>query len=148
NEGLVTVTNGSAAVTSAMLMSRDEWQSMQPSTMCSGQYNSRYFTSYHYSDNQFNQHEGTLIFDFTGEQPFIIRTEQAPQAYYYDMPTGKLYYLLDRYIYEYDAPGSVNSMQYWKSKEFVLPRPVNFGAILLEADPGMTQDELDAREAQ
>lgn len=141
NEGLVTVTNGTASVTTTSLMSRDGWQAMMPHEMFSGQFNSRYFSSYNYIDVAGQQHYGTLIFDFTGEQPFIIRGQFSANAYFFDKVNGKLYYLEDRGIYEYDSFYSVNETQFWKSKEFVLPRPVNFGAILVEVDPGISEEE-------
>lgn len=146
NEGLVTVSNGMAKVTTTNLMSRDEWQGMNPGLMVAGQYNSRYFSAYRYSDADGNEQAGTLIFDFTGEQPFLIRGSEKPSAYFYDLKEGKLFYLIDRNVYEYDAPGEVNQMQYYKSKEFVLPRPTNFGAILLEVESDLTQADLDALE--
>ncbi|HWL28379.1 MAG TPA: hypothetical protein VNQ97_05680 [Burkholderiaceae bacterium] len=148
HEGLVTVSNGSAAVTTTSLMSRDGWQAMNPVSMVSGQFNSRYFSTYDYTDDRLNRHTGTLIFDFTGEQPFIIRWDSTPSAYFYDITQGKLFFLLDRDVFEYDAPGQVNAMQFWRSKEFALPRPVNFGAILVEVDGDLTEAELAALEAQ
>ena len=144
HEGLVTVSGGTAQVTTMSLMSRDGWQEMWPATMVSGQFNSRYFTSYRYYDASAQEHAGTLIFDFTGEQPFIIRAQQMPDAYFYEMTTGKLYYLEGRDIFEYDAPGQINAMQYYKTKEFVLPKPTNFGAILLEVDSSIDEAELAA----
>lgn len=141
NEGLVTVSNGSAAVTTTSLMSRDGWQSMKPSEMYSGQFNSRYFSSYDYIDLSGQQNYGTLIFDFTGEQPFLVRAQFSANAYFFDKINGKLYYLENRGIYEYDSTYSINETQYWKSKEFVLPRPVNFGAILVEVDSGLSDTE-------
>ncbi len=148
HEGLVLVSNGSANVGSAQLFSRDDWQRMLPRTMVSGQFNGRYLACYSYSDEAGNEYSGTIIFDVTGSQPFIIRSDIAPDAFFYDMVAGELFFLDGEDVYTWDAVGEVNALQYWKSKEFVLPRPTNFGAILIEADGAMTEDEVAAMEAR
>lgn len=148
NEGLVVVSSGTAQITTTSLLSREEWQAMSPMTMVSGKYNSRYFASYRFFDSRLDEHAGTMIFDFTGEQPFIIRSDQNPDAYHYDITSGKLYFAVGRDIYEHDAQGQINALQYWKSKEFVLPKPTNFGAIYLEVDASISEDELDAIEQE
>jgi hypothetical protein len=116
--------------------------------MVSGQFNGRYLACYRYSDLSNNEYTGTLLFDISGSQPFIIRSDITPDAFFYDIVSGDLYFLDGEDVFTWDAVGEVNALQYWKSKEFVLPRPTNFGAILIEADGSMTDAETEAAEAQ
>lgn len=146
--GIVLVQNGSAAIGSEQLFSRDDWQALFPSTMVSGQFNGRYLSCYSYSDEAGNEYSGTIIMDVTGAQPFIIRSDITPDAFFYDVVSGDLFFVLGAEVYTWDARGQVNALQYWRSKEFVLPRPTNFGAILIEAGDAITEAELDALEAR
>lgn len=146
HDGLVLVQNGSASVVSGQLFARDDWQRLSPRTMIAGQFNGRYLACYRYSDGAGNEFAGTLLFDVSGSQPFIIRSDITPGAFVYDIVSGELYFLDDVDVYSWDAIGQINAMQFWKSKEFVLPKPTNFGAILIEADDAMSDDELAALE--
>ena len=142
HEGMVTAGGGGASVTTDSLMSRDEWQSMSPTTMVSGYGNQRYFSTYGYYDRNFELVQGTLIFDFSGQQPFIIRSDITPTCYYNELTSGRLFYVEGKSIYQYDDNTNVNALQYWKSKQFILPRPTNFGAILVECSPAMSAEEM------
>lgn len=144
HDGLVSVSSGGASVISASLLARTDWEKYQPRTMISGSYGGRYLACYRYTDERLTEFTGTMIFDVTGAQPFIIRSDIYPDAMFYDKVAGLLYYLVGGDVFVWDAPGQVNTLQYWKSKEFVLPRPTNFGAILIEGGSPMTEEELQA----
>lgn len=148
HDGLVAVQNGSATLITSDLLARTDWQELRPETMVSGQFNGRYFSSYDYTSDDGIRHSGALIFDTSGSQPFITRTDIQAQAYFYDMVAGKLFFLEGQDVYEWDAPGMPNAMQYYRSKEFVLPRPTNFGAILIAADTDLSDDEYRSILAQ
>jgi len=144
HDGLVLVTANGAAVATTRIFSRDDWLRVNPYGMVAGQYNGRYFTSYSYSDANGSEYRGSFIMDLTGEQPFLIRSDVKAQAMYFDLPTGQLYMLVDGSIYEWDALSEPSALLSWKSKLFVLPKPTNFGAILVEADTGLTPDQVEA----
>lgn len=146
NDGLVRVSGGSADIVSDALLSRTDWQMYQPRTQVSGQFNRRYLACYRYVDDMQVEYTGTMIYDTSGAQPFIIRSDITPSAMFYDVTTSDLYYLDGTDVFLWDAPGEVNDMQFWKSKEFVLPRPTNFGAILIESGAAMSEEELHAME--
>lgn len=148
HDGLVMVSTSGTSVATSNLFSRDDWMRLGPQTMVAGQYNGRYFTSYRYSDARGQEFQGSFIFDLTGQQPFLIRTDKRADAMYYDVPTGTLYMLIGASIYQWDSLSEVNELQAWKSKLFILPRPTNFGAILIEADEGLTEEEIIALEAE
>jgi hypothetical protein len=144
SDGLVLVTASGASVVTVRLFSRDDWLRLNPYAMVAGQYNGRYFTSYNYSDVNGTEFRGTFILDLTGEQPFLIRSDVQATAMHFDLPTGQLYLMLDGAIYEWDALSEPSALLAWKSKLFVLPKPTNFGAILVEADAGLTAEQTQA----
>lgn len=146
HDGLVVVSTSGTSVVSKGLFSRDDWLRLNPQGMVAGQYNGRYFTSYSYSDANGNEQLGTFIFDLTGEQPFLIRSDAQADAMYYELSTGVLYMLLDGSIYEWDALSEPAALLAWRSKLFVVPKPTNFGAILIEADSALTLEQIEAIE--
>lgn len=148
HDGLVMVSNGGAKVASETLIARDDWLRLNPGSMTAGQYDGRYFTTYNYSDVNGQEFKGTIIFDMTGEQPFIIRTDYLPRAMYYEIETGLLHMLLGDSVYIWDSISEPFSIQNWKSKIFVVPRPTNFGAILVESDTALTPDQIAILEAE
>lgn len=148
HDGLVLVTASGATVATTRIFSRDDWLRLNPYGMVAGQYNGRYFTSYSYSDVNGVEYRGTFIMDLTGEQPFLIRSDVEASAMYFDLPTGQLYMLVEGSVFEWDALSEPSALLSWKSKLFVLPKPTNFGAILVESDTGLTTDQVDAIEAE
>lgn len=144
HDGLVSVSSGGASVVTSSVLNRTDWEQHQPRTMVSGRIGGRYLACYRYTDDRLVEFSGSMIFDMTGAQPFIIRSDVFPDAMYHDTASGLLYYLVGGDVFVWDAPGQVNALQYWKSKEFVLPRPTNFGAILIEGGSPMTEEELQA----
>lgn len=147
NDGLVVVSNGSATVATDALFTRPSWQKLSPSTLIGGQFAGRYFASYNYYDLADNQFQGTIIIDLTGQQPFVLRGAVHPDAFYYDLPTGGLYFLLGNTVYEWDARGQSNEVMTWRSKRMVLPAPVSFGAILVEGNSVLSPDEVAVKAA-
>jgi len=148
HDGLVQVSSSGTGVVTAGLFSRDDWLRLNPQGMVAGQYNGRYLTSYSYADANGEEHNGTFIIDLTGSQPFLIRSDVRARAMYYDIPSGVLYMLIGDRVYEWDAMSEPFELQSWKSKLFVLPTPTNFGAILVESDDGLTDEEIAAIEAE
>lgn len=147
-DGLVVVSNGGARVVTEEVYYRDQWLRLNPFGWTSGQYDGRYFASYTYQDASGDTQEGTLIIDLTGQQPFILRTSVVTSTYYYDVERAALFYLDGAEVKEWDATSEVNAIQYWKSKQIVLQRPESFSAVLVEADDGLTEDEIAALEAE
>lgn len=146
NDGLVVVSNGGATVATDNLFTRPDWQRLSPGTLVGGQFTGRYFASFLYleADGETTT-EGTVAIDLTGQQPFVLRYPFRADAFYYDLPTGQLYYLAGDTVYEFDAQGQENEIMTWKSKRFVLPAPVSMGAILVESGISETIEQKQAR---
>ena len=67
---------------------------------------------------------------------------------FFDLVTGNLYYSSGSAIFEFDSIGKPNLSMSWKSKEFIAPKPVNFGAIMVEADNEITYEDEQAIQDQ
>lgn len=145
NDGLVVVSGGGATVATDGLFTRADWQKLKPDTIVSGQFSGRYFTSYSYTEiDNATIYSGTIIIDLTGQQPFVIQAGFKADAFYYDLPTGRLYYLVGSTVYEYDALGQTNEAMTWRSKKVVSSQPVTFGAILVDSGVLYTPEQAQA----
>lgn len=147
NDGLVVVSGGNATVVTDTLYTRPKWQQLSPATLIGGQFAGRYFASFSHVEADGSITKGTRIIDLTGQQPFVLRATVAPDAFYYDLPTGSLFYLVGDTVYEWDALGQTNEVMTWTSKRVVFPDPVSFGAVLVEGSKSMTAEEQAASDA-
>lgn len=142
--GLVVVSNGSAAIATGNLMTRNDWRKTSPSSYVAGQFEGRYYASYEYIDDDGTPLQGTFVFDLTGEKPFLLRASRYANACFYDIESAALYMLSDNVIYEWDALGQSNEIMSWRSKQFVLPTPANFGCILVEGKSTLSLEQQAA----
>lgn len=151
NEGLVSVkASGAIGLISSNLFSPDAWRKLNPGTMCAGQIAGRWVASYNSVDDASQAVRGSILVDTSGSASFLIRSDAFASAWYYDVEDGALYFMEPQSatIYRFDPPGGVRAKQYWKSKEFVLPAPQNFAAILVDATGGLTAEEDAALDAE
>lgn len=151
--------DGSIGLATLNLFAPRDWRALNPGTMRGGQIESRWIGSYDAVDEDGNQISGSLIIDL-GQQSFLIRSSVKADAWYYDIASGQAFFLTaaTSTVNVFDsATGSPHTL-YWRSKQFVLPRPDTFGAILIETSTGAggtdtaaaaaaRQAEIDAAEA-
>lgn len=147
-DGLVVVSSSGPGIATAALMTRNDWLKTSPATFVAGQFAGRYFASYEYLEADNTPTSGTFIFDLTGGTPFMIRANWKADGCYYDIERSALYVLIGREVYEYDALGQVNEIMTWLSKQFVLPAPSTFGAIMVEGAQDPTPEEQAAIDAE
>jgi hypothetical protein len=147
NDGLVQVAGGVPNLISGSLLTRDQWLRMDPATMVCGQFYGRFYASYRYEDSSGDLQQGTMIFDITGQQPFLIRSQHRADAMFYDITDNRLYMAIGTSVYEWDSLLSDNDLFTYLSKAFVTPQPTSFGAILVEADSRDDNDALLAAQA-
>lgn len=143
-DGLVVVQGGTANVTTAGLMTRDQWLKLKPAEMVCGQFYGRFFGSYDFIDTDGTAMKGTLILDLTGASPFIIRSQHKADAFFYDIKSGTLFIVLGTRIYEWDSKSAIPDIYTWRSKKFLLPAPTTFGVLLCEMDGRQDADEIAA----
>ncbi|AXG67769.1 virion-associated phage protein [Ralstonia phage GP4] len=148
HDGLVMAGSNGMQVITEQLMTRNDWMKTGPGNIVGGQFNGRYFASYEYIEPSGAAFSGTLIFDTTGAAPFIIRSNHKADAFFHELQTGALYFLVGKEIFEWDALGQVNETLSWRSKQFVLPMPTNFGAILIEGSTAASEEEQAAYDAE
>ena len=135
HQGLVSVSSSGASVVTLGMLTRDQWLQMNPYSFVAGQYSGRWMASYAYTDEGGSEKRGIIIIDLTGESSFLIRSTDFADAMHYDIQSGALYVLkAGTDIYEWDSLAQPYGEQRWRSKRFVIPSEINFGALLVEGD--------------
>ncbi|TDW63094.1 hypothetical protein EDF57_10649 [Novosphingobium sp. PhB55] len=143
-DGLVVVSTSGANLMTRELLSRDDWQRLNPFSFVAGSFAGRYLCSYGFTDSSGIEQRGILIVDLTGAQPFLIRAGDDADGMFTDPKTGALYLLRGgQDIYEWDALAMPFGEQVWRSKKFVLPAPTNYGCILIEGEDTATPEQRE-----
>jgi hypothetical protein len=127
-DGLVEIGTQNDVITKG-LFNREQWQAYQPSSIQSYVYNGRIHCFYN------NGTKGVLVFDFTGQGATFttsdINSVTAVTAGFYDATTDKLYLAQGSNIVRFDSGYSLPYT--WKSKQFRLDYPTNFGFAQVNA---------------
>lgn len=146
-EGIVTVSASGVSIASKALFTQKQWQRLNPAAMNCAVHNGRYIAACAFEDEDGRVQSCGLVFDFSGEQPFVLRTDYA-DTFFYEIETGVLYMLQNGSdVYEYDPVGGERSELYWRSKPFLFPTPCNFGCILVETSARLYSPVLVAERA-
>lgn len=140
--------DGSFGLASANLFSPREWQRLNPGTMKAGRINGRWIGSYDAVNEQGQPISGSLIIDLSGAS-FLIRSDTKARAWFHDIASGFLYFLdpVVNEVRQFDSPTGDTKQYYWKSKQFVLPKPDNMGCILIDTGGSLTPEQIAARQA-
>ena len=129
-DGLALAGVGGAINAIDKFMKRNEWRDQCfPDTLLAAQFQNVFFGFFNNGTEDAN-----LIFDKANEIGPLTFGNFGAQGVWNDPETAKLYLLQNGSIYEWDADTINNSSFDWKSKVFVFPRPVNLGAIEVQAD--------------
>lgn len=128
--GLVSLGQGTQDVVTVPLYTRDEWQVLNPSSMVGAVYNNLYMG--------FTTIDGVIqgFVVSRGDIPPLVHLDFPTRSLFVDRSTSNIYAVsnLDNKVYQLDA-SLVNYTTYeWRSKKFVMPNPLNFGAIKVQAD--------------
>ena len=116
-------------------MKRDEWQAQCfPATITARQYQNVYFGFFSNGMSGLN-----FVFDKINQRGPVTFGNFAASAVWNDPETSTLYLVQNGQIVQWDADSLNPSPFDWKSKYFVLPKPVNFGAIQVDANYGLLQ---------
>lgn len=130
--GIIKIGPGIADNVTRNLFTRDEWSRYEPSTMTGEVQDGRYFLFYNAGPSPEDQ--GGLILDRNQAASPLTSTSIYATAAHADPVNAKLYVAESNQIKGWDSD-QVNGIPYeWKSKVFVLPRPVSFGAAQIDAD--------------
>jgi len=127
--GIIKIGPSIADNVSRNLFTRDEWSAYNPVSMIGEVQDGRYFLFYTVGD----VHGGLILDRNSVASPLTLVTTYAT-ALHTDPVNAKLYIAEDSEIKGWDSD-LVNYLSYeWKSKIFVLPRPLNFGAAQINGD--------------
>lgn len=132
-DGLALAGVGGAVNVIDAFMKRDEWRAQCfPDTLIAHQFLNVYFGFFNNGTSDLN-----FVFDKDNQEGPLTFGNFGAQGAWNDPETSKLYLLQNGKIVLWDAD-SLNQAPFdWESKIFVLPRPVNFGAIVVDADYGV-----------
>ncbi|MGX0136355.1 hypothetical protein [Cupriavidus metallidurans] len=148
HDGLVVASSSGAYVVTDKLMTRNDWLRTSPQSFVSSQFFGRYLASYDYVDPAGNKLTGSFIIDLTGKDATMQRTAYKADASWYDITNSALFLCIGQDIYEWDAVGMENEILSWRSKVFILPKPTNFGVILIEGNTATAPEEQAAIDAK
>ena len=128
--GLVAIAAGQMDTFTREIITQDEWQEYNPTTMFAVMYNNLYMAAYRKSSGN-----SMLVFS-RGDKPALVEYSFTPTAMHVERGTGRLFCLNeeDDYIYQMDADPINSSNFVWKSKRFVNPYWTSFSAMKLDAD--------------
>lgn len=144
-DGLVVISARGAELVTKGLLSREQWQNLNPQSMIASQFEERYIVTYSYVDNTNATQQGMLIIDLTGEQPFLTRVDIFPSFMFFEVGAGKMYYLDGQNVREWDATTTPYMQATWKSKTFILDGHINLGAVMIDSDvPAETSSAVPA----
>ena len=135
--GLVSIGPGTQDVVTTGLFTRDEWTALAPETMIGAIYNNMYIGFY-----KTDGVTKTLVI-VRNDNPPLITLDADASAVFIEHTSGSVFIVSesDNKIYKLDADPLNNKLFEWKSKKFVLPRPMNFAAMKVQADFDYMDDD-------
>lgn len=132
-QGLIRVTGGKTELISRELFSREEWQNyFSPTTVQAVSYGVQYIA--------FDTADAGFIFSPAEQSAPLTTLDRFSNvdAIQIDAYSGDVYLVQGNQIRLWDPPESLPYSYTWISKEFDLPKPVNFGAMRLKFNAGST----------
>lgn len=149
NDGLIAVgADGSVNLVTRELFRLHDWLKLSPATAIGTQYSGAY--AMFYDVEMDGQREAGCLFVTVGTTPFLIRSAEIIAACYFDVSDSALYFTRpgDTNIYRFDPPDGPPETMIWRSKEWWLPRPMNFGAVLIDKGSLKASDDTAAIQAE
>lgn len=134
-DGIVMISDSGADVATKNIMSREQWQAYNPSSIVAAIYEGRYIATY----QKVSGVRGMLIFDFSGQGALMsecdLNEATAVTAMHTDARTDTLYLAQGANIVRFDRGSAMSAT--WRSKIFRMPYPLNmgFGQVVSDAYP-------------
>lgn len=145
NDGLVMVSAAGATLYTSPLVSPDDWKNYNPSSLVASVYQQFYIASYtrHVPGLEYAE-RGMLIVDTSGEAPYLLRSNLKANGFYPQLSSGRLFFIDGGELLEFDPMNQPYMVMVWRSKRFILPKPVNFGAFRMDAKQQYSAEEREA----
>ena len=131
-DGMVNVVGASSTVSTAELMTKDEWAGYNPASLNAVFYRGQY-CGFFSTTGAAARKGAVLIQPSQDGMPLMSDTTAHGTAIYADPGTGEMYFTADDTLWQWDAASSYSFID-WQSKEMVLTKPTNFGAAQIRAD--------------
>ena len=150
NIGLIAVrADGTIALATQELFDRDTWLTFAPTTIVGGQHAGNYIMFYDTLDAAGTRLYGAMMININAAQ-YLVRTDEVAAAVFYSLEDEGLYFKRpgESGIHRFDSPDGAPETLYWRSKEFWLTQPVNFGAVLVDLGNGTTLKSIANIEAE
>lgn len=138
--GLIFIGQGGFRIFTDSLYTKDEWAELNPDSMFAEFTNGKVYVGYTDTDGN----SGVLILEPNGEGVEETKSDIACSELYADSATGILYVSDDDGVSAWDSDAANPLPLNWRSKEFTLATPVNFGAAKVEFDQILTDAEIAA----
>lgn len=142
-EGIATISQDGPRLISGALFSREQWKAFNPSSIIAGQINGLYVMHYNGDDG-----EGTLVVSLAGDRPFVSDDDIRPRSMFYDITSGKLFYLSSDglEVLSWDDVGTAGARTYtWRSGILQMDHPITFGAYKVWAESVADVDAFTVR---
>lgn len=121
--GLATIGDTGVDLLTKDTYTRDEWDTLTPASMVAASVRGRLYLMTYGAGDQL------LIFDYL-DGTGLTTSDVSANELYADDVTGKLYIsdVTNQDVREFDPVDGIYMSMTWKSKEFVIPEPINLGA--------------------
>ncbi|HAI59819.1 MAG TPA: hypothetical protein DCM32_08080 [Xanthomonadaceae bacterium] len=139
--GLAHVSQRGGVLWTQHLYEREGWRKLQPQLMVAAVSEGRVYARHGLSAD-FDR--GTLVFSPGEREASLTRLDLWPDALFSDPHNGRLYLSNAQGIFEFAADDGQRLTYTWRSGEYVLPRPVNFGAAVVDFVAEMSDAEVAA----
>lgn len=124
------------------MFSKVEWAPLNPASMVGAVSEGRIFMRWSGTDGS----AGIMVFS-GADQVGLTLLSNVPDELYSDPRNGKLYMVDSGGIYQYDADTGDRLSYSWRSKEYYLPKPGNYGAARVDFVSEQSQLDYDAAQA-
>jgi hypothetical protein len=131
--GMAMVSNEGVSVMTDIFFTKDEWLEYNPETIITTLAYGRIYLSFTRDDDS----QAMLIID----SELMVTTDIVASELYTDESTGELYITDEDGIKAWDSIEAFPLTGDWRSKDYVLPKPVNIGAAKIDFDPAIDEED-------
>jgi hypothetical protein len=140
---------GATGLLTQKLVSREEWELYQPATIRAATYRGMYFAFYHSGGDANAVPDAGFILNYVEPESGISQVSSEVHALHADSTGGRLYFAqtdaVDGFNKVYDFDSRIDRVPYlWRSKPFIAPSEIHFGAARIIGD---LEEALTAEDA-
>lgn len=122
------------------IYNRVDWSFLNPSSMVAAKGEGRILVRFISDDNS----KGVLVFDQDNPEIGLTLISEYPDEIYTDLVNGSFYFVDDLGVRKYDTATGGRASYFWLSKEYELPRPMNYGACKVDFESEQSLADANA----